>query len=102
MHPLPLSNFYPIGFCNFYSLVATVNRISSPILPLKSPLAITPGYDQVEAIRSWIQREIRYQYGTSNASTSAIDTAQQKEGVCRDFAHLGIALCRAINIPARW
>ena len=60
-----------------------------------------PGYDQVEAIRAWIHDRIKYQYGTSNTSTSALDTAQQRVGVCRDFAHLGIALCRALDIPAR-
>jgi transglutaminase-like putative cysteine protease len=60
-----------------------------------------PGYDQVEAIRAWIHDRIKYQYGTSNTSTSAVDTAQQREGVCRDFAHLGITLCRALDIPAR-
>jgi transglutaminase-like putative cysteine protease len=59
------------------------------------------GYDQVEAIRMWIHTHLKYQYGTSNSSTSAIDTAQQRVGVCRDFAHLGIALCRALDIPAR-
>ncbi len=62
---------------------------------------VTPGYQQAEAIRAWIRREVRYEYGTSNASTSALDTANQKVGVCRDLAHLGISLCRAINIPAR-
>jgi transglutaminase-like putative cysteine protease len=62
---------------------------------------LTPGYQQVEAIRAWIRREVRYEYGTSNASTSALETANDKVGVCRDLAHLGIALCRAINIPAR-
>jgi len=60
-----------------------------------------PGYDQVEALRSWIHENIRYQYGTSNSSTSAIDTVETKLGVCRDFAHLGIALCRSLDIPAR-
>lgn len=60
-----------------------------------------PGYDQVEAIRRWINQNITYQYGVSNASTSATDTAQQRMGVCRDFTHLGIALCRNLNIPAR-
>ncbi len=60
-----------------------------------------PGYDQVEAIRSWIQSNIEYCYGTSNTSTSATDTAANRIGVCRDFAHLGIALCRSLNIPAR-
>lgn len=60
-----------------------------------------PGYDQVEAIRNWIQANIKYAYGTSDASTWALDTAEQRIGVCRDFAHLGIALCRSLNIPTR-
>jgi transglutaminase-like putative cysteine protease len=60
-----------------------------------------PGYPQVEAIRSWIAMSIRYEYGTSDTSTSALDTLRSGAGVCRDFAHLGIALCRAIEIPAR-
>ena len=61
----------------------------------------TPGYDQVEAIRSWIHTNVEYCYGTSNGSTSAQDTFIQRRGVCRDFAHLGIALCRGLDIPAR-
>lgn len=60
-----------------------------------------PGYDQVEAIRRWIQTNIVYQYGTSTPSTSAVETAKHRTGVCRDFSHLGIALCRSLNIPAR-
>jgi transglutaminase-like putative cysteine protease len=60
-----------------------------------------PGYEQVEAIRRWIQTNIRYEYGTSNASTSAADTAGSGVGVCRDFTHLGMSLCRSLNIPAR-
>lgn len=61
----------------------------------------TPGYDQVEAIRSWIHSHIKYEYGTSDASTSAVETAEHRVGVCRDFTHLGIALCRSLSIPAR-
>lgn len=60
-----------------------------------------PGYDQAEAIRAWINTNVRYEYGTSDASTSATDTARARVGVCRDFTHLGISLCRALNIPAR-
>lgn len=59
------------------------------------------GYDQVEAIRGWIHANIEYGYGTSDASTSAEDTAAARKGVCRDFAHLGLALCRSLSIPAR-
>ncbi len=60
-----------------------------------------PGYPQVEAVRAWIEREITYEYGTSSPSTSAVETLQSRHGVCRDFAHLGIALCRCLDIPAR-
>ena len=62
---------------------------------------LPPSYRQVEVIRQWIHENVTYQYGTSNASTSALETAAQRTGVCRDFAHLGIALCRSLNIPAR-
>jgi transglutaminase-like putative cysteine protease len=62
---------------------------------------MVPSYSQVETIRCWIQKNIKYQYGTSNSSTSVVETASQRVGVCRDFAHLGIALCRSLNIPAR-
>jgi len=58
-------------------------------------------YDMVEQLRSWIFQQVRYEPGASDTSTSALDTAQQRCGVCRDFAHLGIALCRALDIPAR-
>jgi transglutaminase-like putative cysteine protease len=62
---------------------------------------LAPGYRQVEAIRAWLQRTIEYRYGHSTQATTAADTARDRIGVCRDFAHLGIALCRALNIPAR-
>ncbi|MET0290180.1 MAG: transglutaminase family protein [Pseudoxanthomonas sp.] len=60
-----------------------------------------PGYAQVETIRSWIERNIEYRYGVSNAHSDAQETLDQRAGVCRDFAHVGIALCRSLDIPAR-
>ncbi len=60
-----------------------------------------PGYQQVAAIEQWLRDEMRYVSGSSNASTSAIETADSKTGVCRDYAHLGITLARSLNIPAR-
>ena len=70
---------------------------------LASSIVANPatGYQQVESIRRWLHGHLTYTYGHSNASTSALDTAQTRTGVCRDFAHLGIALCRSLNIPAR-
>lgn len=63
--------------------------------------AAAPGYPQVAAIRDWIHQNIEYRYGTSGPATSAVDTAKSRQGVCRDYAHLGISLCRALRIPAR-
>lgn len=57
---------------------------------------------KVVAITDWIHDNVEYLGGTTNAATSACDTVIQRTGVCRDFAHLGIALCRASNIPARY
>lgn len=59
-------------------------------------------YDQVVAISDWIFHNIDYLSGTTNTETSAFDTVTQRAGVCRDFAHLGIAFCRALSIPARY
>lgn len=60
-----------------------------------------PGYDQADAIRAWVRENIEYRYGVSNESTSALDTIKDKAGVCRDFSHIGLSLCRAVRIPAR-
>lgn len=60
-----------------------------------------PGYDQVEAIRAWIEKNVEYRYGVSTPTTTAQDTLRQRAGVCRDFSHIGLSLCRALRIPAR-
>ncbi|MBA4030762.1 MAG: transglutaminase family protein [Planctomyces sp.] len=59
-------------------------------------------YDKVLAIVDWIHDNVEYVIGSTDSETSAYDTVTQRTGVCRDFAHLGIALCRALNIPARY
>ena len=63
---------------------------------------LRPGYWRVRAIQDWVHRHTRFVSGSSSAMTSAVDTLIEQVGVCRDFAHLMIALCRAINIPARF
>jgi transglutaminase-like putative cysteine protease len=60
-----------------------------------------PGYDQVVAITDWVRETIRYTPGSSSFPVSAIEVHGRGEGVCRDLAHMGIALCRALCIPAR-
>ena len=64
--------------------------------------SMQPGYDRVEAIRAWVQSRTKFQIGSSHPGTSALDTYQCCVGVCRDFAHLMISMCRALNIPARF
>jgi len=59
-------------------------------------------YARVESICRWIRANIEYRIGTSTPTTSALDVLNNKAGVCRDFAHLAIAFCRALNIPARF
>ena len=60
------------------------------------------GYGRVQGIRDWVLQRTTFAQNTSDSNTSAIDTLLETVGVCRDFAHLMIALCRAINIPARF
>ena len=62
---------------------------------------LAPGYAQIEAIRSWINTNIVYRYGVSTLSTDALETLAAGAGVCRDFSHVGITLCRGLGIPAR-
>lgn len=62
---------------------------------------IAPGYARVRAIESWIRQEIAYTPGSTDSNTTAQQVLAQRKGVCRDFAHLGITFCRALNIPAR-
>ena len=59
------------------------------------------GYARVEAIRAWVQQHVRFKPGSSHAGTCALETFECGTGVCRDYAHLMITLCRALNIPAR-
>lgn len=60
------------------------------------------GYSRVQAIRDWVMNRVTFRSNTSTGNTSAVDTLVEEVGVCRDFAHLMIALCRAVNIPARF
>ena len=60
------------------------------------------GYGRVQAICDWVQQRIVFESGSSTGTTSAAQTLESGKGVCRDFAHLMIALCRAVNIPARF
>ncbi|HVZ45702.1 MAG TPA: transglutaminase family protein [Ramlibacter sp.] len=64
--------------------------------------ALRQGYERVLVIRDWVRRHVAFLSNSSDGNTSACDTLVTKQGVCRDFAHLMIALCRAVNIPSRF
>jgi transglutaminase-like putative cysteine protease len=60
------------------------------------------GWPRVQAICDWVHQNIRFAYGSSTPLTTAVDVYENRTGVCRDFAHLGVAFCRALSIPARY
>ncbi len=64
--------------------------------------AITGGYRRVQAICDYVHAQIRFSYADARATRCASDSLHEGVGVCRDFAHLAIALCRCVNIPARY
>lgn len=60
------------------------------------------GYRRVEAVCAWVHQHVTFRPNSSSSTTSALDTLTDRAGVCRDFAHLMIAICRALSIPARF
>jgi transglutaminase-like putative cysteine protease len=63
---------------------------------------VRAGYGRVQTICEWIRTNVDYLIGSSTVTSGARDVLANRAGVCRDFAHLGITLCRALNIPARF
>ena len=63
---------------------------------------IENGYPRVQAICDWVHYNIEYRFGSGSSVISASEVLVQRFGVCRDFAHLAIALCRCFNLPARY
>lgn len=95
VHALPLdvlAYVYPSRYCQSDKLAYFAQKEFGH-LPM--------GYTRAQAICQWVQRHVTFRSNTSNASTSALETMVERVGVCRDFAHLMIALCRACNMPAR-
>src|ERR1022692_244303 len=63
---------------------------------------LPPGYGRVRAICDYVHGHLEFQYGSSTALSTAADVHSAGRGVCRDFTHLAISFCRALNIPARY
>ena len=92
--PLEVMGYiYPSRYCQSDRLVKlAINEFGQ----------LWQGHSRVQAIQDWVQRHVTFTSNTSNSNTSAVDTLIEQVGICRDFAHLMIALCRAVNIPARF
>ncbi len=63
---------------------------------------LPPGYGRVQAICDHVHGHLTFQYGSTTVLSNAADVNQAGYGVCRDFTHLAISFCRALNIPARY
>lgn len=87
-----LHNLMPTRYCESDLLSHAAQRMFA---------GLPHGHARVRGICDWIHDNIEYKVGTSTATTTARDVFVQRAGVCRDFAHLGITFCRALNIPAR-
>jgi transglutaminase-like putative cysteine protease len=93
-HPFEVMAYlYPSRYCQSDKLVRFAHSTFGNL---------AAGYRRVNGICNWIRDNVEYQSGVSDALTSAFDTVTERAGVCRDFAHLAIALCRALGIPARY
>ncbi|MDP2092833.1 MAG: transglutaminase family protein, partial [Hydrogenophaga sp.] len=91
--PEALIYLYPSRYCQSDCVTALANSLFGQM---------PQGYRRVEAVQKWVQSQVTFQSNTSNSMTSALDTLNDHKGVCRDFAHLMITMCRALNIPARF
>jgi transglutaminase-like putative cysteine protease len=61
-----------------------------------------PGWPRVQAITSWVYSKVAFGYQHARSTKTALDVFTERVGVCRDFQHLAVTFCRALNIPARY
>jgi transglutaminase-like putative cysteine protease len=113
--PAASDNFEPIGLVvPVYQLPSEVLRYILPSRYCDSdklltfawqtfgPLLESKGAERVQEICDWVHTHIEYRFGSGSPELSASDVILRRYGVCRDFAHTAIALCRCFNIPARY
>ena len=63
---------------------------------------IAPGWSRVQTICNWVFNHVAFNYQHARPTKTALDVFTERVGVCRDFQHLAITFCRALNIPARY
>jgi len=64
--------------------------------------SVAPGWARVAAICDFVHQHLTFNYKTARPTRTALDAFREREGVCRDFTHLAVTLCRCMNIPARY
>lgn len=84
----------------YNSRYCEVDRFS--IIALELFGAVTPGWPRVQAICDWIHNRVSFGYQYARPTKTALDVYTERFGVCRDFQHLAVTMCRALNIPARY
>jgi len=77
-----------------------VDRMSNIAVELFGGIA--PGWNRVQAVCDWVHQKVTFGYQYANAMKTALDVFTHRVGVCRDFQHLAVTICRALNIPARY
>lgn len=87
-----------------YLLPSRYCEVDSELLPFAwTQFGQTPlGWGRVQAVCSFVHTRLRFDYANARANRSALQGFHEQTGVCRDFAHLAITLCRCLNIPARY
>ena len=63
---------------------------------------VAPGWGRVQAVVDWVHNHIKFGYDFARCTKTALEVYNERQGVCRDFQHLAITLCRCLNIPARY
>jgi transglutaminase-like putative cysteine protease len=63
---------------------------------------VAPGWPLVQAVCDFVHQHIRFDYAQARANRTALEVYRERVGVCRDFMHLAVTLCRCLNVPARY
>ncbi len=96
VHDLPhdvLRYLYNSRYCEVDRLTAIATQLFG---------GLPQGYARVQAVVGWVHNWITFGYAYARPTKTALDVYTERQGVCRDFQHLAVTLCRALNIPARY
>ena len=97
VHNLPLETLVyllPSRYCEVDSELANFAWATFSTIPR--------GWSRVQAICSFVHQHVQFDYQRARATRTALDAFRERVGVCRDFTHLAVTLCRCMNIPARY